>query len=71
MVTLMKIYNEKEQFEKGKKQNAQFEGKMDTRSTIELNPVFKAINRLRNEIKEVGTLGQDLNQLCFQLVQRS
>ena len=64
----MKIYNEKEQFEKGKKQNAQFEGKMDTRSTIELNPVFKAINRLRNEIKEVGTLGQDLTQLSFQLV---
>ena len=51
----MKIYNENEQYEKGNKQNVQFEEKMDTRSRIELNPVFKEINRLRNGIKGVVT----------------
>ena len=52
----MKIYNEKEQGEQGKIQNAQFEGKRSTRKwkgASSLNPIFKEINRLRNGIKDV------------------
>lgn len=38
---------------------------------MELSPLFKEINRLRNRIKEVVTSRQDPNQLNFQLVKRN
>ena len=37
-------------------------------SRIQINPWFKEINRLRNRIKGVVTVGQDPIQLNFQLV---
>ena len=52
----MKIYNEEEQCDKGNKQNIQFEEKMDTRSRIELNPVFKEIKQIKKWNKESGDL---------------
>ena len=39
-------------------------------SGIELNPVFKEINRLRNGIKGVVTSGQDPTQLNFQYIKK-
>ena len=38
---------------------------------MELSPVFKEINRLRNGIKRVVTSGQDPTQLSFQFVKRN
>ena len=50
--------------------------KRGTRKWMELNPVFKETNRLKeilmlNEIKEVETSGQDLTQLASHLVERN
>lgn len=52
MIALMKIYNEKEQDEQGKI----FEDKKKApESGVELNPLFKEKNNLRNGIKKVVT----------------
>lgn len=45
MLTLMKMYNEREQDEQGKLQNENLEEKKKTpRNGIELNSMFKEIN---------------------------
>ena len=61
----MKIYNEKEQVEKGNIENVQFERKGVLESGMKLNPVLKELNRIRNEIKRVITSEQDATQLSF------
>jgi hypothetical protein len=55
MFTLTKIYNEKKQVEQGKIQNFQFKEKCPPGSVIELNTVFKEINRLKKML--TGTKG--------------
>ena len=59
----MKIDNEKEQLSKEK----HLRRKGTSESGMELNPVFKEINGLRNG----RTSGQDLTQLSFQLVRKN
>ena len=66
-LTLIKIYNEKEQAEQGETQNMYRLKKGTPGIGIELNPVFKEINRLNG----VVTSGQDPTQLSFQLAKRN
>ena len=49
VVTLMKIYNEKEQAEQGKLQNVNFRRKRVPWSGMKQNSVFKEINRLKKK----------------------
>ena len=62
----MKIYHEKEQAE----QEKYFRRKGAQKSGMELSPVFKETNRLRNGIKEVVTSGQNPTKLNFQFVKK-
>ena len=50
MVTLSKIYDEKEQVEQGQLQNVNFKRKREARTRMDQNHVFKKINSLRNVI---------------------
>ena len=71
VVTVTKVYNEKKQAQQGQLHNVKFKEKGVPRCRMILSPVFKEINRLRNEVKRMVTSGQDSTQLSFQLVERS
>lgn len=65
---IMKIYNEKEQDEKGKVQMYSSRGKLALGSEKEIKPLFKEINRLMkilviNKIKGMVTSGKGTTQL--------
>ena len=73
MVTLIQIYNEKEQTEQEKKIVHFEETKGVPGSGMELNPVFKEVNRLKKSLMLSGivTSRQDPTQLSFQFVKRN
>lgn len=75
LVTLMQLYNEKEQAKQGKKLKRMYtlRRKRASESIMELSPVLKGIKRLNKHlvlygIKELVTSGHDPIQLSFQLV---
>jgi hypothetical protein len=70
------INNKKKQAEQGKYKMYSLRRKWVPGSGMELNPIFKEMNRLKkslilNEVKGEETSGQDLTQLSFQLVKRN
>ena len=73
MVTLIQIYNEKEQTEQEKKIVHFEETKGVPGSEMELNPVLKEVNRLKKSLMLSGivTSRQDPTQLSFQFVKRN
>ena len=66
VVTLMKIYHEKEQAE----QEKYFRRKGVQESGMELRPLFKETNRLRNGIKGVVTSEQKSHKAKFQICEK-
>lgn len=73
VVTLMQIYNEKEQAGQGEVQNVQFEKKREctgAKSSAPGDKMFKE-SLVVNRIKEVVTLRKGPTQINFQLVKRN